>query len=126
MKVNLNKKGIIILLLVVIAAWLVFSNIGLSGFSGTFNLRDEREWTGMTYSVKEGDADKFSAELAGPHKIKVKYNGTYEFRAEITLESATGETAQYELRLDQVHDLSTDSWQIESDLNEIPKSYHDD
>lgn len=115
-----GQKILAIGLVVAIVAWFVITNTVLAGFTGTYHLHDNMDWNRITYKVTQGDADKFSAELAGPQKLKVKYKGEYDFKAEITFETASGETGRYELLIYKtLSQFEDEKNQIEMELNRI-------
>ena len=114
-----GKKILLGVVLLAIVGWFVIMNTVFKGFSGTYHLHDNKDWTKISCKVTEGDADQFSAELSGPQVIKVKYKGEYDLRVEITLETATGETGRYELHAYQDYDFATETWTTESDLTKI-------
>lgn len=115
----MKKKLIAAAVVLAAAAWLVISNVFLKGYTGTFRLDGGGEWTKVSWTVRTGDADSFSAKLDGPGTLKVSYDGDYEFRAELTLSDASGAEAHYELRLYSDMDMESDSRVIRDELTRI-------
>lgn len=109
---------VLILVIVILAAgWLVAANVFFGKFTGSFHLTDGHAWTDISYEVKSGEADKFSAQLTDPDCIEVKYDGEEDLMAEITLRDDAGETGNYELTLRTVYDTTREEYEIESELN---------
>lgn len=104
---------------IAIVAVFVIANSAGASYTGTFRLTDGHEWETISSFVTEGDADKFTAELAGHNKIKVTYDGDYDLFAVITLGDNTGTVADYELRLYKEWDINGETTEIVSDLNKI-------
>lgn len=96
---GMNRKIMAAVAAAAVAAWFIIFNTVLSGYSGTYHLHDGHEWTQLSWEVLNGDADQFTAELAGPQKLKVSYKGEYELAVLLTLKDNAGNSSCYELKL---------------------------
>lgn len=115
----MKKKILIGAFLVLVVAWFVISNVFMTKYTGTFNLSDGKEWTSISWEVKEGEADKFSAKLSDPKKIEVSYNGDYDLLVNMTLGNENGDSAVYELHAYSDWDPGLDTTTVISDFTKI-------
>lgn len=111
-----KKKILIIVGAVAVIAWFIICNTWLKGYTGTYGINDEYEWTQIKYTVQEGDEDKFTAELVDPDTIKVHYEGKYELVALLKLKDDAGRSMTYELNLYEEINNATDNIEICSSL----------
>lgn len=120
MKVFNIRNLVIILIMAAIVAWLVLANSSLlGGYTGTFYLHDDMEWTEISYDLSEGNADKFTAVLDGPQKIKVEYKGKWPVRAAVTLKDKKRNKAMYDLYLHEEPEAGSSDLRLEVDFNKI-------
>lgn len=115
MKNNRKNTLLILLLLVAVAAWLVISNTLLKGHSATFRL-DDQDWKTITYTVRQGDADRFRAELADARYLKVKYDGALDLIVDITLNDGAETSRDYVLHMYEAFEAGDDTATVRSEL----------
>ena len=113
----MQKKNILIVAAVLIAviAWFVISNTLLKGHEATIILHDG-DWTTVSWSVREGDADRFTAELTPPRRLKVRYTGEGDLTAAFTLGDSAGNFQDYTLRIYREPDLTADTYTVRTDF----------